>query len=74
MLARGWIMANEVDIANARAELELALALQARQRIKDAPSVVCIDCGTDNAARARIGRHGVLIARSCAKEETNGGG
>ena len=49
-------MADEIDIANARAELELALALQARQRIKDAPSVVCIDCGTDNTARAEIGR------------------
>ena len=49
-------MADEIDVANDRAELELAIALQARQRIKDAPSLVCIDCGADNAARARIGR------------------
>ena len=29
---------------------------ESRERIKDAPSVVCIDCGADNAARAEIGR------------------
>ena len=49
-------MADEIDIANARAELELALALQARQRLQDTASLHCIDCGADNAARARIGR------------------
>ena len=49
-------MADEVDIANARAELELALALQARQRLQDTASLHCIDCGADNAARAEIGR------------------
>lgn len=49
-------MADEIDIANDRAELELARALQARQRSQDSPSLHCIDCGADNAARAEIGR------------------
>ena len=49
-------MADEIDIANDRAELELARALQARQHSQDSPSLHCIDCGADNAARAEIGR------------------
>ena len=49
-------MADEIDIANDRADFELALALQARQHSQDTPSVVCADCGTDNTARAEIGR------------------
>ena len=45
-----------LDIAVDNTQRWLDSIIEARQHSQDSPSLHCIDCGADNAARARIGR------------------
>ena len=44
-----------IDVATDNTQQWLDALIEARQRSKDTPSLHCIDCGADNAARAEIG-------------------
>ena len=45
-----------LDIAVDNTQQWLDALIEARQHSQDSPSLRCIDCGADNAARAEIGR------------------
>ena len=45
-----------LDIAVDNTQRWLEALIEARQHSQDTPSLHCIDCGADNAARAAIGR------------------
>ena len=44
-----------LDIAVDNTQQWLDALIEARQHSQDTPSVVCVDCGADNTARAEIG-------------------
>ena len=45
-----------LDIATDNTQQWLDALIETRQHEKDIPSVVCVDCGGDNTARAAIGK------------------